>query len=334
MYCNSPFVNVIIHPDETVEYGCCTIFEPIEKTRKDILDNNISNICKICESKYLFDGMRYQAQMNKKLLEQNRNDLYIEELNISICNECNLRCITCQLDHTKKDRIQINNIRYRKCNNLLIQGREPFLYKEALLNIITNIDFNNLTIITNGTIIEYDVLQYINSIKKNVNIVFSIDGVNKVNDYIRSNSDFKTLTNNIKNIMINYDKIGYSINFTVNIFNIINIVEYIIKLYEMFNIKINLNLLFDPQSLSIRNLDRKLKNKIITKIVHNAKILKKITINDSIKRLIILLNKNQIQDKDSFSKSLNKYLKLHNLDYKNFLDKETIEFLNDIGTYN
>lgn len=331
MYCNSPFVNVVIHPDEIVEYGCCAIFEPIDNTRKDIANNNISNICKICESRYLFEGMKYQAQMNKKILEQNRDDLYIEELNISICNECNLRCITCQLDHTKTDKIQLKDIKYRKCNNLLIQGGEPFLYKESLLDIITNIDFNNLTIITNGTIIEYDILQYINSIKKNVNIIFSIDGVGKINDYIRLNSNFKTLTNNIKNIMINYNKIGYSINFTVNIFNIINVVKHIIKLYEIFNIEINLNLLFDPQELSIRNLDKELKDKIIAEIIYNMNILGKIVINDSIKRLIILLNKNQTQDKNSLSKSLNKYLKLYKFDYKKFLDKETIKFLNSIG---
>ena len=248
---------------------------------------------------------------------------------MSISSKCNLKCIICFNWNKKENKINIHNIPYSKCEKLVIQGGEPFLYPEDMIEMINRISFDSIQIISNGTIINEKILALLNTYK-NTQITFSIDGIGTTNDYVRFGSNFTSLIDNIKFITNKYKNIKYNISYTATILNSINISKYLSKLFELTKLKIYVNLLTEPKEYSVRNFDNNIKKKIINDVVKKYNVLKDITVDDSLVHFLKFLKKPNIKEKNSIIGLIESIDKNNNISYKSFLDNDTVKYLNTI----
>ena len=152
---------------------------------------------------------------------------------------------------------------------------------------------------------------------RNVHWGGSIDGYGAINDYIRSNSSWNAINNNLKKLM-NIDKFSISINHAISIYNILNITEllnYIEKHHwslflpqfarGSFSPFIILNLLQTPDFMSIQYLPTNIKNKAISKLEQYKQVSKYYhydkQFKESINSIIKILQNNK-QNKSMLSK--------------------------------
>ena len=218
--------------------------------------------------------------------------IQIEYLELSISNHCNLACKMCNPDSSslwntlldsnnelhnymkkgKKTKIDIDNlfksIDLSNLKYLKYLGGEPFITPELehlfiklkKLNLTKNITFLTNT---NVTFFPHKLLKYIDEFK-NVKVALSVDGIGKLNDYIRYGKDWETVSKNI-NLWKLYsnNKLNINIYFhtTVQAYNIHNLTE--IKNYCKDNeISYYPVILRRPEHLSINALPQEYINKI------------------------------------------------------------------------
>jgi sulfatase maturation enzyme AslB (radical SAM superfamily) len=143
-------------------------------------------------------------------------------------------------------------------------GGELFLDTEFLEEIL-KIDFKNkitLLIITNGMVMDFDLLKRLND-KFNLRLLVSLDAVTEINDYVRINSKYKKVLENIEKMLEIVDAID--LHPTITIFNVFEMK----KLYDLFEKKfgkkvlICLNGLIAPEQYSISTLPDNLKKEAL-----------------------------------------------------------------------
>lgn len=130
-----------------------------------------------------------------------------------------------------------------------LTGGEPMMVK-GLLRFIKMLDKNvTLRFNTNGTLLNLKFLEEIKKFK-NVNMCFSIDGIGKVNDYIRWGSNWEDVYRNFK--ICKESKFDVSIGPTVQVLNELYMpelrqwaIEHDVKVFE--------NILENPDYYSIKN---------------------------------------------------------------------------------
>jgi radical SAM protein with 4Fe4S-binding SPASM domain len=169
-------------------------------------------------------------------------------INIYLTNECNLRCKHCidnsgyLTDEEKCNELSNQEIVYlldyyidRGVRNFSFSGGEPLLRKE-IYDFISHIKKKNadveVTIITNGTLIDKNVAEKLADLKVNY-VRVSVESHNpKIHDWIRGTGNFDRVMNGLKNLLTtNISKIGVSI--TVNKENIKQIDDTVSFLYNM-----------------------------------------------------------------------------------------------------
>jgi radical SAM protein with 4Fe4S-binding SPASM domain len=94
-------------------------------------------------------------------------------------------------------------------------GGEPFLHPEIgnMLQTAHQMGFTQVSFFTNGTLIA----PYVNHIAKYVsNIIFSVDGIGKVNDNIRIGDKYEIVLQNILNLRQARQKMGSALHIAVN----------------------------------------------------------------------------------------------------------------------
>jgi MoaA/NifB/PqqE/SkfB family radical SAM enzyme len=134
-----------------------------------------------------------------------------------------------------------------KLTHLIFKGGEPMLNEETLI-VLQHLDklsileqLTRVNIFTNGTIINKDVLDLLNKINKDcLSITISMDGIGKLNEYIRygknSNSDdikkkLEIFRSSIKNFQLQF-----SVSVMIyNIFNLVEIRDFWLELVEADN---------------------------------------------------------------------------------------------------
>ncbi|MHB1697216.1 MAG: radical SAM protein [bacterium] len=132
-------------------------------------------------------------------------------------DSCNLRCIHCyQNDYSHKN-IDFNILKsiFKKLDEAMakwkmkcfisLTGGEPFLKPESLFYIIDLIEssdnFKNIAILTNGTLIDDDIINKIKEYKKISEIQVSLDGHNeKTHDKIRGGGTFLKTAESVKKL--------------------------------------------------------------------------------------------------------------------------------------
>jgi len=262
---------------------------------------------------------------------------------LKISNLCNLKCRICNSGSSTgwyKDEGIIGTEQncFKDSNSLIAEfkkhensidlmyffGGEPFLIKQHydLLDYLYNNKKFNIEIhySTNLTVMNNKILDCLEKLKhfKKVVIIGSLDGEGKKFEFLRKNSSWNLVENNIKTFS-NFTEDFYLMPSLCNL-NIFSIFDILQKLIENKLVKpqnIILNMVFEPSYLAYTNLGPKLRKKVIKKIENFTNFLKSFinnaTLNSlntenilvKLKNIETSLNKNvSINLKDFFLKTV------------------------------
>lgn len=269
----------------------------------------------------IYTGTYFKKSLDQspalKRMSGNVENYYPAFMHVTLSNLCNLSCRMCfpvyssqlsvlhkkaglldnqsptHLDWTTDENKWQSFLDLVKYNNNLMSlhfmGGEPLYHKKFLEFIdwcITNkkTDFH-LTFVTNGTIYNSLLFKKLKEFKS-IQLEVSLENLHTSNDYIRQESDFITVKNNV------LDMIGYLGNKSVVLRSVpqaLSIMEYdtLIDFAIENNITIDNNVLHNPQYLKCYVLPREVKNRLTEKyktkyayilsvnsddIVHSARI--------------------------------------------------------------
>ena len=134
-----------------------------------------------------------------------------QKVTLNITNKCNINCLYCAVSPTKNDagdltlkewKVVIDELARIKVFHLVISGGEPFM-RQDLANLLEHI-FNHhfrVSINTNGTLFNEEVLSLVSGSRRLDNIQVSIDGPElKVHDFIRGRGTFEKAVDGIKTL--------------------------------------------------------------------------------------------------------------------------------------
>lgn len=228
----------------------------------------------------------------------------IKYIDVRLGNVCNLSCRMCNpyasskwideekvtelrdVSHEDLDRLKrmdwfdtelfwnnINSI-LDSCEILYFSGGEPTMFTKHQYKIfdecIKRDIAKNITLRynTNLTILPPTLIEYWKHFKL-VRVNCSIDGVGKVNDYIRYPSKWDVVSRNFKTLqeMKKDYPIGLKVHTTVQMYNIYNLIE-LFEYFKCVDIFPYLNILNHPPHYNIKVLNKKQKD-LISKTLHD-----------------------------------------------------------------
>ena len=150
--------------------------------------------------------------------------------------------------------------------HLKVLGGEPLLDKE-LLNILQNLDTNkkskiSITVITNGS---QDLVDATHTLKgfKSVNFIVSLEGVNKMQDYVRQGSDWSYIEQNI--IKARGQGIEIGITHTLQAMSILHLSDLLVWAHTN-KLPLDFSLCTKPDYLSLSVLPDYLKEYALKKL--------------------------------------------------------------------
>lgn len=305
------------------------------------------NICKTQEN----NGVKSMRQIYNDLISEPielKSTVELKDvktLHLGVGNKCNSRCMTCQphsSDYWIPEYEYIHDTKFTKKYIPILDQPENL---ENLVNILYNLeritflggepsisdkyhDMLNafiktgsskkidLGFVTNLTTVDdmiNDWMQF-----KSVDIAVSIDGFDKVNEYIRYPIRWEKTVSNLKTLLsyANDDSFKVSLSLTPSVYNCLHLDEILHFWYNIttryFEIKpiIILNKVSNPISASMRVLPLEYRKIGINKLLDIKNIIDDIDIYSVIDSLIIELNEPELPDRE------------HHLDYlKTFINK-------------
>jgi molybdenum cofactor biosynthesis enzyme MoaA len=232
----------------------------------------------------------------------NYKDYVLVNADVKVSNVCNFSCAMCNpydsskiYDKWKKDttsdfvqeKIKANptyfldieklfqsKTKYKLLSDILehpivylkLLGGEPLLDKE-LLNVLQNLDTNkkskmSITIITNGS---QDLVDATHSLRgfKSVNFIVSLEGVNKMQEYVRQGSDWSFIEQNI--IKARRQGIEIGIHHTLQAMSILHLSDLLVWAHKN-KLPVDVALLIKPDYLSLSVLPDYLKEHALEKL--------------------------------------------------------------------
>lgn len=249
------------------------------------INNTVSCCCMIPNINTEYTNEKYKC---KDCTIYNRYNIYdkklgLQHLYIMLHNYCNAKCDMCDTCEPSNKKYITNyksllkNKDLKNIKNIVIQGGEPFLLKTELLELISYLKekmyLNNpsWSIITNGTILNKDIMNILN--ENNFNIIFSIDGYKEHNNIVRKGCEYDIILNNWNTIKQKYQNCTLSINYTLHNNNVQWFYNDIIGIFDDFQTKnISINFVTYPQKISLLYL--KSDNFILKKFINDKMKLK------------------------------------------------------------
>jgi len=213
----------------------------------DIRLSNLCNLkCRMCWPHFSSQIVKEQQQFNKQGLPTHYKHYNVDEWNTQKL----WKSIDEQILHIEE---------------ITFVGGEPTLHEDMynLLDKLVEKGYSKnirLKITSNLTNIQQRLIESFKSFKSVV-INGSIDGIEEFNDYIRHPSDWKTINKNIDKLLLIDD---LKLNLTpviqiYNIFNLRNLIEWYVKKWikteKGENFLLSLDLLYDPNYLSVKLLN-------------------------------------------------------------------------------
>ncbi len=210
--------------------------------------------CNVDDSSFSYKKVKNRAYLTYNDIYVDVDSDIIETpkvFSFSLSNTCNLACRMCgprnsskltqlvknneplkQFFHVQeyKNKIDLDSLKgsFKNAKLLNFTGGEPFLNDDTIRIIkmvrheSTNISSINFS--SNLMTINYELLEELESIRLEMNtdisISISIDGPEKVNNYIRHYCDFNAMMRNLDFIRETYPNFIYSINSTISILNV------------------------------------------------------------------------------------------------------------------
>ena len=186
---------------------------------------------------------------------------------INLKNTCNLSCRMCspvnsskifqlvkrvpeleqylhQTMPSKKINIDLLNGSFKNAEIVLFTGGEPMLDDDILsiINMMKNESRNlsSVSVTTNMTVINNDILMALDSLDARIDISISIDGPSHIQEYIRHGIKWKEMIENFIYIQQKFPKFKFSVNTTVSILTVgylTDTIEVIKELQKELNIK-------------------------------------------------------------------------------------------------
>jgi hypothetical protein len=222
-----------------------------------------------------------------------KNDLENpEDYNVNISNLCNLKCYMCSGTESSKLLVENNALGYEKLNQkdydysenkmarlidkivstnvtcITLQGGEPLLDPKIIL-LLKKLSQTPMAkkitiwITTNGTIYDQTILETLGKFFK-IQMIFSIDGVGKVNDYLRFPSEFGTIHHNVKKYM-ELTNATIMLTCTVQNLNVLYITD-IISFAHSLKLYCKLGILRKPSYLHLSVLPTNVKKKAVQRL--------------------------------------------------------------------
>lgn len=257
-------------------YPCCRYKIPVAT-----FDGDVEGILhseayqKLRESEYLEGCAKcyYEESQGKQSLRQRFNEEYdtdtveLKYLELGLDNICNLTCDGCFGDFSSEwakieqpNKTNEYHIRSTKDFNnvptsvdkILFLGGEPLMTKRHLkvLELVKHKHRTSITYNTNGTfLLDIETQKMFKQFKK-IDFILSIDGYGKLNDTVRSGSDWNDILKFIS--QVKELKLDLSVNSVLHINNWQGIVELEQFINEL-NVKWTVNVLTYPTHLDIAN---------------------------------------------------------------------------------
>jgi len=230
---------------------------------------------------------------------------------------------------------------YESCGNMrlmIFAGGEPLLIKEhkqMIKEMVRRGHAGNIQVNyhTNGTIYDPELMELWKNFKK-VELFISIDGIEKVTEFVRYPSNFKVIENNLRMYDDNApDNMSFKILYTVQALNIFYLPEFADWLesqnYKKIMVKkkhdtiFHTGVLWGPHYLSTKILPKHVKE-IITKKLTDYVESKKDILN--VWNFLEMVNLMNSEDNSSLMKEFDEYLIKMDL-YRNLNHKQTFEEL-------
>lgn len=281
--CVLPFIEY----DFSSNKPCCMLTNyKQEKDFNRLIEDHKNNIkSSFCNSCWHHESI---SQHSKRLNHNKSFSKYItldtptlKSVVISTGNVCNLSCVTCGVENstgwksklkfmeqTGKNKITTSwntirknfpkNIDWSQIENVEFIGGET-LYSKELWEYLEKLNKNtSISLLTNGTILLNKsqlakVKEY-----KNMHITFSLDGVDKIFEYLRQPAKWLQVKENIEYYKeyLGIDNIG--INVTISNMNIFYIDHILLELAKIISKKHSYFFVQKPEIFAVTNLTKKI----------------------------------------------------------------------------
>ena len=257
-------------------FPCCRFKTPIQK-----FDGDVVNILNSAEYKALREAegpiagcakCDYEESTGTKSLRQKFNEEYdketvkLEFLEVGLDNICNLTCDGCWDEFSSswaKKNNAVITVRSSKeitelptsINKVLFLGGEPLMTTRhiKLLKIANRADLD-VTYNTNGTfLLDNETIRLLNECKR-VSFIVSIDGYDKLNDQVRSGSNWLSILKFIDQVnSLKYNLTVHTVIHKNNCFGLTELSNFI----TTNNLAWTTNILTFPNKLDIVNIEDK-----------------------------------------------------------------------------
>ena len=208
-FCIAPFVHMVQNPDGHFR-TCCMYEKPLngnyenikeafESEENTIIRNRMlsgENLieCKKCDIDEHHSGkneISYRQTFNKKYSKSYITSPVFKNLEFSVSNKCNLKCIDCGPRFSNQfGPTIVNDLPNKKdvehLDFLKILGGEPFLDKKNidLLKIVPRKKMKLMLVTNNSIFPSEEILNLLDDFRY-LNINLSIDGIDEVAEYVR-----------------------------------------------------------------------------------------------------------------------------------------------------
>lgn len=278
--CVLPFIEY----DFATSKPCCmlTDYDHSKDFNKLIEDHNNNLKSSYCRSCWHHEEI---GQRSKRI---NHNVTFSKYLNvdkpilksviISTGNICNLYCVTCgvanstgwkpkqkfmnsQTDENKikptnalKRKNDLDDINWSEIENVEFLGGETLYSKDLWILIKKLKKDTKISLLTNGTIKLDQVKMDIIKEYKHMHITFSLDGVDKIFEYLRQPAEWSQVKENIENYkeVLGVNNLG--INLTISNMNILYIDKIFLELSKIISKKHSYFFVEKPEVFAVSNL--------------------------------------------------------------------------------
>jgi MoaA/NifB/PqqE/SkfB family radical SAM enzyme len=191
--------------------------EKTQSLRNSFLNKEFPPACNACKEEETATGSSPRIFLPglKKTIREHEEELMFNKVDISVSNICNLDCVMCNpmlsskwnnlVDSLDNEKLNFSNLkkssvhtlskgdidqllrRSRDAAEVILTGGDPLAVKESkyiLEKWVQEKRENQLTFITNGTLLKKDTLDLLKQCKKLL-LVFSVDGVGPVHEWVR-----------------------------------------------------------------------------------------------------------------------------------------------------
>ena len=272
------FDTTIVPDDFNLKYTDPFKHPFIESLREKMIKGEIVNGCERCYMSEESIGKSFRTEMLEIWEEKFRakfepSNPYLAYINLSISNLCNSKCRMCGPKYStswysdarslnipiEKGSIKFDPITsgldFSKIRTINLLGGEPLMEQERFIEILKKCDLNNLFIIitTNCTILPNESLSNLLSQCSSVKWNISIDGFERMNDFLRKGSRWSEVVENLQWFYNNYNNI--EINTAVSLYNcnlVDQLSDFLLKNFP--NVSHRQILISGPKWMEIKNL--------------------------------------------------------------------------------